>query len=187
MAAASPAPTPPVDEDASPAAQARKTRTQKALKKARRKFGFVSGIGSSGVRTDAGQREDVGFWKGLKNAKRRVSQQVCASGDSGCFSATRRGVAQTLTKLGYGKETEDEYYKERKKRIVELQGRYERLTEYLAQYTDAARCESCARRAVMRVQHAAKTDSDCSASPNRALSHNHMQPCVPLRLRSQTR
>ena len=53
------------------------------------------------------------------------------------------GVVQTLAKLGYGKETEDEYYIERKKRIVELQGRYERLSELLAQYTDAARCECC--------------------------------------------
>ncbi len=88
MAAAAESPSPLPSEDVSPAAQARKTRTQKALKKAKRKFSFVSGIGSSGVRTDAGQREDVGFWKGLKNAKRRVSQQVRASASCGCFRAT---------------------------------------------------------------------------------------------------
>jgi hypothetical protein len=159
----------------SPAAQVRKTRTQKAMKKAKRKFSFVSGIGSSGVRTDAGQREDVGFWKGLKNAKRRVSQQVSLQLPKRMFQRnTPGGVAQTLSKLGYGKETEDEYYQERKARIVELQGRYERLSEYFAQYTDAARCEfSRARLAVVHT----------------LLMHTrgHSQPCARPLLRFQMR
>jgi len=73
-----------------------------------------------------------------------------------------RGVAQTLAKLGYGKETEDEYYKERKTRIVELQGRYERLSEYLAQYTDAARCayKPCRRATIPLSSDLARRNSD---------------------------
>ena len=141
-AAASKAPPAPEGPPSPPPGAKRKTKSQKALAKVKTRFSFVAGLGSSGMRAvEEGSGESVGFWKGLKNAKRRISQQV-----SPAAPRVQRQVLvhcaclpQALSKIGYGKDSEDAHYKERKARILELQGRYERFSKFLGQYLDSAR------------------------------------------------
>ena len=81
MAAAKAPPAPEAPPAAPAGAPKRKTKNQKTLSKVKARFSFVAGIGGRSAAADGSTAENVGWWQGIKNAKRRISQQV--RGDKG--------------------------------------------------------------------------------------------------------